>query len=105
MKIASRRDIRDFVEEVKEILGEDFEEAILYGSYARNEHDTGSDIDIAFKVSGEVDQDEVFRIVDQFNRERGLMFSPRFFDSKEFEYRLKNGYSFYRNIETEGVEI
>jgi len=105
MKIASRRDIRDFVEEVKEALGEGFEEAILYGSYARNDHDTGSDIDIAFKVSGEVNQDEVFRIVDQFNRERDLMFSPRFFDSKDFKYKLEKGYSFYLNIEAEGVEI
>jgi predicted nucleotidyltransferase len=105
MKIATRNDIEDFVEELKDVLGDSFEEAVLYGSYARDEYDTGSDVDLAVIVSGEVDEDEVFRIVDDFRRQRSLAFSPRFFEREEFKSKREKGYSFFRNVDSEGVEI
>lgn len=105
MKIASNQDIKDFVEEAKDVIEDDFERAILYGSYAREEHDTGSDIDIAFIVNGEVDESRVFEIVDRFRKDRSLDFSPRFFEKEEFNSKLREGFRFYKKVDEEGVEI
>ncbi|MFB6100477.1 MAG: nucleotidyltransferase domain-containing protein [Candidatus Nanohalobium sp.] len=105
MKIASQEDIEEFVDELREVVGDSFEKAVLYGSYARNEHDTGSDIDLAIIVSGEVDEDKVFELVDDYRHKRDLAFSPRFFTEEEFETRLEEGYNFYENVDREGVEI
>lgn len=104
MKIASDQDIQDFVEEVREEAGS-IEKAILYGSYARDEHDTGSDIDIAFIATGEVDEDKVFEIVDRYRFERDLAFSPRIFEKQDFMSKLEENYSFHTNVMEEGVEI
>lgn len=105
MKIANQSDIEDFVSEVEEELGGVFEEAILYGSYARGEQDIGSDIDLVILVSEPVDESEIFKIVDRYRFEKDLDFSPRFFLKDEFEIKVEENYSFYKNVADEGVEI
>ena len=105
MKIATQEDIEGFVSELRNIVGDSFEKAILYGSYARNEQDTGSDIDIAVLVSGKFDENQVFRLVDRYRHEKDLDFSPRFFQTDEFESKAEEKYSFYQNVVEEGVEI
>jgi len=105
MKIATRSDIEDFVDEVRNKVDTDVERAVLYGSYARDEHDTGSDIDIALIVGGEVDSDVLFKIVERFRRQRSLAFSPQVFQEEVYRSRLESGASFYKNIEEEGVEV
>ena len=46
--------VQKYILEIKDILGKDFEQAIIYGSYARGEYQEDSDIDIAIFTPREV---------------------------------------------------
>lgn len=105
MRLAKREDIKQFVEEVDKVLGDKFDKAILYGSYAREEEDSGSDIDIAIIVSKEVDEDKIFKIADKYRFEKNLNFSPKIFKKQEFTSKVEEGFSFHNNVIKEGVEI
>jgi predicted nucleotidyltransferase len=100
-----RGDIKDFTDKARNRPDTDVSIEVLHGSYPKDEHNTGSDIDIGLIVEGEVDSDVPFKIVDRFRRQRSLTFSPQVLQEKVYGSRLESGASFYKNIEEEGVEI
>lgn len=107
MSLASQEDIEKFASEVRAEFKERLEEVILYGSYARDEHVPGSDIDIAVLVTRKKndDREKVFDIADKFREEKNLKFSPRIFEKQNFTEKVENSWSFYSNVKDEGVEI
>jgi len=107
MPLASKEDIESFAEKVRAEFGERLEEIILYGSYARDDHVPGSDIDIAVFVDEkrENDREKLFDIADEFKERKGLKFSPRVFEKEEFMEKVDEDWSFHSNVEKEGVEI
>ena len=107
MSLADRSDIEDFVDRVEEVLGERLKEAILFGSYARDDHVPGSDIDIAFLAAEieEDDEEKIWNIVGDFQEERDLYFSPKMFRKEVFEQKIEEGYSFYTTVSEEGVRL
>ncbi|MFO7793890.1 MAG: nucleotidyltransferase domain-containing protein [Candidatus Nanohaloarchaea archaeon] len=107
MPLASQEEIENFADHVRAEFGERLEEVILYGSYARDDHVPGSDIDIAILVNGKKkdDREKMFDIADKFREEKNLKFSPRVFEKKEFKKKAENDWSFHSNVEKEGVEI
>lgn len=50
------RIVREFIERIRPIYGERLQGVYLYGSYARGEANTDSDIDIAVVLTGPVDR-------------------------------------------------
>ena len=75
------------------------QEALLFGSYAREEADAGSDIDLLVIGGPKFDPTDVFCIADELNRATG---------KKVDVYELceiKVGSPFYHSIFEEGVKI
>ncbi|MFB6158867.1 MAG: nucleotidyltransferase domain-containing protein [Candidatus Nanohalobium sp.] len=107
MTLATEKDIEDFSSEVKEQLGSNLEELILFGSYATDEYVPGSDIDIAVIVrdTEKVDEEVLWDTVEDYRIERGLRFSPKVFEKEEFRRKLGEGYSFYEEVDAQGVRL
>ena len=53
--------IDEFVENVKMVLGERLKKIILYGSYARGDYNSSSDIDIMILTDLTDDEIEIYR--------------------------------------------
>ena len=75
------------------VYGANVVKIILYGSYARGDYQKDSDIDIVAIVQG-----------DREKLQQGLKVSPTVIPFAEYE-KYKNDLPYYRNIESEGVEI
>lgn len=88
-------------------LGQHIKEVILYGSYARGDFRTDSDIDILILVDLKDFQeceDKVFDLTYDFNIENDTEIMPIVQNIEHFN-KWKNAYMFYRNVNTEGVAI
>ncbi|MFB6144442.1 MAG: nucleotidyltransferase domain-containing protein [Candidatus Nanohaloarchaea archaeon] len=107
MSLAETEDIEEFADRVRNELGGRVEKVILFGSYARDEHVPGSDIDMVFLLSEENSEDEkkVWTIAEEFQAEKDLMFSPKLYEEGEFSRKFDEGYSFYKGVIDEGLEI
>ena len=84
-------------------------EAILFGSYARGDADSGSDIDVLFLVdaSRQDISDRNWQIGDlaaELLLEHGIVVSP-LVENREYFNRNLQLFPFYRSIEREGVRI
>lgn len=94
---------------VKKALGERLHNIILYGSYARGDYNDGSDIDIMVLADGSDNEKPVFlRAIDKISSSISLknditvsisLKDKHFFDTHT------SVLPFYRNVETEGVEV
>ena len=101
--------LRDVKHEIRQLFGDKLRRLILYGSYARNEQDPESDIDIMILVDDNEDGLRNYRyliadVMGDLTIKYGKLISlaeatyNRFVDFKEF-------LPFYKNIYEEGVEI
>ena len=84
-------------------------EAILFGSYARGDADSGSDIDVLLLVdaSRQVISDRNWQVGDlaaELLLDHGIVVSP-FVENREYFNRNLQLFPFYRSIEREGVRI
>lgn len=93
----------------EEVYGDKLVKVILYGSYARGDYDSESDIDVAGIVDGEKynvnkNFDAVISRLSDIDLEYNIIISPDVITYKDFSnYRSISGY--YRNIEKQGIEI
>ena len=74
-------------------------EAILFGSYARGDADSGSDIDVLFLVAASR-QDLAAELL----LEHGIVVSP-LVENREYFNRNLQVFPFYRSVAHEGVRI
>lgn len=91
------------------VYGDSIVKIVLYGSYARGDNQTDSDIDIAAIVKGEraILQNglkSVWDISSELELMYGTIVSPTVIPYAEYE-KYKNDLPYYRNIEREGVEV
>lgn len=91
------------------IYGEDVCEIYLYGSYARGDEESGSDIDLAAVVKGDRKElqrklKEVWDEADDIGLDYEVVISPTVIPYHEFE-RYKDVLPYYRNIVREGVVV
>jgi len=87
---------------IREKLGNEVEEIILFSSYARGDN---SDIDLLVIVSDRKIEYELRKIVYSFIPRLGRLISVKVIDSKDYE-RIRNmNLSFIRSVEKEGVVI
>lgn len=92
--------------ELAELLGEELDRVILYGSYARGEERPDSDLDILIVVRGQFDYaaliHQTSELVAQLSLEYDVVISRAFINKERFE----NEHSpFTINVKREGLPI
>lgn len=99
----------DVKEEVRQLFGDKLRQLVLYGSYARNESDPESDIDIMIMVDDSEDGLKKYRyliadVMGELTIKYGKLISLT-----EVTYDRYTDYldilPFYKNISEEGIEI
>ena len=100
---------RDIVDEYRRIYGDAIVRIVLYGSYARGEETTESDVDITAIVRGERMElqkklPSLWDASAQIGLENDAVVSPTVIPYDEFE-KYKESLPYYMNIEKEGLAI
>lgn len=101
--------VRDFVEEIKKLLGARLKKVILYGSYARGDYNQHSDVDImiltnlSFKEIEEY-RDKISDIAYDIELNTGVVLSPVIKNIENYNSKSKF-IPFYKNVEKEGVVL
>ena len=98
--------IKDYIYDVKKILGSDFLRALVYGSYARGEYNTESDIDIVIFTHKQREEisylaEMISEITFEYNVKYDVILSPVFQNQEQFDRMIKV-VPFYQNISKEG---
>ncbi|MCI7169758.1 nucleotidyltransferase domain-containing protein [bacterium] len=101
--------IHDFLSQIKMMLGDQFSKMILYGSYARGDYQSNSDVDILIlaKMSEseiKVIENEIFDLAFDVEMETGVDISPIVKNEDHYMY-WADTLPFYKNIKEEGVLI
>ena len=99
----------DMVQEYRRVYGKDIETILLFGSYARGDQGTDSDVDIVAIVHGErMDLQErlkeIWDVSVDIGLENDVVVSATVIPFDEFEM-FKRILPYYINIVKEGVEI
>ena len=101
--------LQKLIQIYRSVYGENLVQVILYGSYARGDYNTDSDVDIVAIVHGKrkILQQQLKKVWDfscDLELEYDTILSPTVIPYEEFEqYRMDLPY--YRNISQEGVVI
>ena len=96
-----RRPIKEFVSRALERYRDAIEGIILFGSVARGEGKEDSDVDIL--VVGDVSLDELVNISFPMLLEHGELISAKDMNKEHFDFLVREGYSFIRNVLEEGI--
>lgn len=109
----TQQDVKKIIKELcrraASLFPQDKIEAILFGSYARGDAESGSDIDVLILV-GASRQDistqnwKVGDLAADFLLEYGIVVSP-IVENRDYFIRNMNVLPFYRNIAREGVSL
>ena len=109
MPEAIRNVVDLFVQEIRNVLGEDLKKVIVYGSYARGDYREGSDVDVMVLTSltDEVIKPVEYKLYDvafDFLMEYGVDISIIVKNEEHFKYWL-GALPFYDNVVKESVVI
>jgi len=103
--------LTDFIVGIENIFGEKLKDVILFGSYARGDNDSESDVDIAVladipKEDEAIYVDEVIGLISKVDKKYNyaVLLSPTVL-SYSFFTQWQEAIPFYRNIMDEGVRI
>jgi len=101
--------VNSFLNGIKELFGNSLNDVILYGSYAREDFDEDSDIDVMILVDIEENlfhnyRTLVSRIADKADWDYDTLLSPIIVNYSDFE-KHKNCAPFYSNVNREGVRL
>lgn len=99
--------VKEFIMQVKKILGKRVKKIILYGSYARGDYNESSDIDIMILTDLTENEIEKYRndisdIAFELELETGFIISPLIKNIKKYNDRI-DIIPFYMNVNKEGV--
>ena len=101
--------LSEFTARVKPLLGNSLEKIILFGSYARGDYDSESDVDVMLLVK---DDDAEIKKMDRtvihatgdIDLEHSVLLSPIIVNRDRY-YRYVNDLPFYRSVQQEGVVL
>lgn len=103
--------IENYIREVKQLLGEDFLRACVYGSYARGEYSDADESDIDIAIFTNRPANEFYRLLDQisevtfeYNVKHDIMLSPVFQNKNDFNRMLKV-LPYFQSIQREGIAV
>ena len=96
-------------EEAQMLFGNTLKDVILYGSYARGDHEEWSDVDMMIladvdAMTGKKLEDELSYQLNDLNYHMNLLLSILVVPSARFEY-FKNHLPFYINVQKDGVRL
>ena len=98
--------LKEFKSELQKLYGEKLKKIILYGSYARREESTHSDIDLAIILKGKVSAfeeiDRIGRIAYDFDLKYNIILSIHPISEEHYQ-SLKT--PFLMNVKEEGILI
>lgn len=108
-KTEMQQAVNEFAEEAKRIYGAKLKEIILYGSCARGDFTTESDIDlmILLDVPGEeinFERRRIYDISDRLDRYYNVVLTP-VFQNYEVYRKYMEVSVFFQNVQREGVRI
>ena len=105
------RILNDFVEGTKGIFGDKLKDVILFGSYARGDYDTESDVDIAVLVDIPREDernytDDIVALMSNVDKKYhyAVLLSPIVLSYNFFE-EWRETIQFYNTVKNEGVRI
>lgn len=98
-----------FAIKVKGLLGRNLSKVIVYGSYARGDYRSNSDVDVMILVKMMDEEIKnvapiIYDLAYDIELEKELHISVVIKNEEHFEY-WKDTLPFYRNVRSEGVEI
>lgn len=101
--------LTELVKIYQSVYGEQIVKIVLYGSYARGDYDSESDVDIVALVHGDRETlqrqlRQIWDVSSDLELEFGTVLSPTVIPYEEYE-QYKNDLPYYRNIAEEGVDI
>lgn len=101
--------LTELLNHLRSLLGDHIKEAILFGSYARNEAEKGSDIDVLILV--DLSREELPKytwrlgeVASNLMLEHGVMVSP-ILENNDYFMRHADILPLFRNVRDEGVKI
>ena len=100
---------KEIYAQAKPRLSSDLDAVIIFGSFARNDFDAESDLDIMVRICclrAELEQHEAFfcRLASKLSLQYDVTVSVVLSDAETFT-RFQTALPFYRNIEQEGIKI
>ena len=109
MPVAKREIIMSFARKVRRILGKNLKQVILYGSYARGDYNSSSDVDVMILIKmsdNEIKkiENQVYDLAFDIEMDTGVDISPIIKNEEQYEYWLDT-LPFYKNIHEEGVIV
>ena len=109
MPKTTKKILEDFLEEVKETLGNRLKKIILYGSYARGDYNKNSDIDIMILTDLTPEEISKYSLIiwekcADIEIDNGIVISPLIRNLDNFNSWL-NVKPFYMNIANEGFVL
>lgn len=101
--------LTQYLSEVQKIYGEHLKSAILYGSYARGDYTSDSDVDIMLLVDLSQEEIDVYgdalsELGYEYNINHDLWVMPVVKNQQHFK-RWAAAYPFYSNVQKEGVVL
>ena len=108
-QIEGRTIIAQLRESLKSIFPHEQFDVILFGSYARNDADDGSDIDVMFLVdsSRQTIQEKHWQVGEaaaEVLMDHGIVVSP-IVENRAYYHANANILPFFKNVQREGVRI
>jgi len=101
--------LQEYREEMKNIFGHTLVRVILYGSYAREDYNKDSDIDIMILADIQPEEvskyaDKVYDVSYDFDMDYEIEINPCVQSIHTFDY-WKEVYPFFANIERDGIAV
>jgi predicted nucleotidyltransferase len=99
--------VQSFVEELRNKIGNEIINIVLFGSKARGDFNRESDIDIFVLVREKTQniRDKVGDITADYILDYDIPLSPVLYDLDEYNQNKKLGSFFFENVEKEGVPL
>ena len=109
MSQAVRELLIQYLSEVKKIYGTHLKSAILYGSYARGDYTSESDVDIMLLVDLSAEETDAYsdalsELGYEYNVNYGIWMMPIVKNMEHFKHWVM-AYPFYANVQKEGVVL
>ena len=101
--------VEKYIADVKAVLGKDFEHAVIYGSFVRDDFSEESDIDIAIFTNRPAEEfyllvDKIAELTFEYSVKYDLLLSPTFQNVDNYSRWIKV-LPYYQNIQKEGIAI
>ncbi len=104
-----RQVIFQFTRQLRQILGTKLSKVIVYGSYARGDYNSDSDVDIMILVKlseNEIKkiENDIYDFAFEIEMNTGIDISPIIKNESQYEYWIDT-LPFYKNVQEDGVVV